>query len=91
MVRSIDELYDLRLANNVANSLAVELEIVYNKEMYCSEPALEPPAPPGRGGPHDPQGPHPHVTAGQFFYRPYSITSHTCTILFSARCNQSLA
>jgi len=30
-----------------------------------SEPALEPPAPPGRGGPHDPQGPH--VTAGQFF------------------------
>ena len=27
------------------------------------EPALEPPAPPGRGGPHDPQGPH--VTAGQ--------------------------
>ena len=36
------------------------------------------------GGPHDPQGPH--VTAGQFFYRPYSITSHTCTILFSARC-----
>ena len=40
-------------------------------------------------GPHDLQGPH--VTAGQFFYRPYSITSHTCTILFSARCNQSLA
>jgi len=30
-----------------------------------AEPALEPPAPPGRGGgPHDPQGPH--VTAGQF-------------------------
>ena len=26
------------------------------------------------GGPHDPQGPH--VTTGQFFYRPYSITSH---------------
>ena len=47
-----------------------------------AEPALEPPAPPGRGGPHDPQGPH--VTAGQFFYCPYSITSHTCTILFSA-------
>ena len=34
-MRSIGELYDLRLANNVANSLAVELEIVYNKEMYC--------------------------------------------------------
>ena len=32
------------------------------------EPALEPPEPPGRGGPHDPQGPH--VTAGQIFYRP---------------------
>ena len=55
----------------------------------AAEPALEPPHPPAGGGPHDPQGPH--VTAGQFFYRPYSITSHTCTILFSARWNQSLA
>jgi len=40
-----------------------------------SEPALEPPAPPGRGGAHDPQGPH--VTAGQFFFQSaLTIYSH---------------
>ena len=81
---SVTHVYSAKLILRIKSNLFIDIKVIQ------TEPALEPPAAPGRGGgAHDPQGPH--VTAGQFFYRPYSITSHTCTILFSARCNQSLA
>ena len=66
------------LANSVSDLLTASSQRGRHSlllEAYTYRAGARTPRTPRPGGAHDPQGPH--VTAGQFFYRPYSITSHT--------------